>query len=371
MSPQRTHALVVGIERYAAGWTWALKGPAADARRFADWLLSRHVPEEQVTLLVAPLDESSTVTEERPRALPASRNRLRQALSDLHNQAGDLLLIFWSGHGILGADKSRRLFYPEATTDDKQNLDLDDLLASLRSTYFSGFPRQICIIDACANYAEDMQLAYQLPKETLPSGSPFFPEPAQFVLLAGRAGEVARNLGEEGRGQFSKVVLDELAGETAWPPDLEVISRRVQQRFSALRAEDRTHQTPIYWWHRAWDGSIEQGMSPAATARAMSPSNARWKLSHPNLTCLVDALLACPSLKDPGRRQTVVDQLGDDISASIARDAAERFDVFNIVTTCANYPGGLKWLLEVLHFFEGDSLSWRAANEILSDLSRV
>ena len=44
VSPQRTCALVVGIERYDADRTWDLDGPANDAARFTSWLLSRGVP---------------------------------------------------------------------------------------------------------------------------------------------------------------------------------------------------------------------------------------------------------------------------------------------------------------------------------------
>jgi len=269
--PQRTYAVVVGIELYRAGSTWDLNGPAVDARLFADWLRSWHVPEEQIKLLLAVNEEDpkkKALLAGSPRALPASRDEVRQALNWLHAQAGDLLVLFWGGHGILGDEKNRRLFYPDATTDDKQNLDLDELLVSLRTTYFAGFPLQICIIDACANYVEDLQLAYKLPKDSLPSGDPLSPEPGQFVLLAGRAGEVAENLGAEGRGQFSKVVLEELADEPNWLPDMDALKARVWQRFEALREQEKSSQTPIYRYHRDWGGS-EQLLQDMQSLRAV------------------------------------------------------------------------------------------------------
>ncbi|HBL29163.1 MAG TPA: hypothetical protein DD490_20220 [Acidobacteria bacterium] len=247
-----------------------MNGPAVDARLFADWLRSRHVPEEQVKLLLA-LDKKDPLKKGllagSPRALPASRNGVRRALNWLHAQSGDLLILFWGGHGILGDEKNRRLFYPDATTDDKQNLDLDDLLASLRTSYFAGFPLQICVIDACANHVEDIQTAGKLPKDTLSSGGPLSPEPGQFVLLAGRAGEVVTNLEKEGRGLFSKIVLEELEVESNWPPDMDALKVRVWQRFESLRVEGRANQTPIYRYHRDWSGS-EQPLTDVQALQA-------------------------------------------------------------------------------------------------------
>ena len=270
VDPRRTYALVVGIECYRAGSDWDLNGPGVDARLFTEWLRSRQVPEDQIKLLLA-VDkkkrEKIKLLAGSPRALPASRNWVRRALNWLHTQRGDLLILFWGGHGILGDEKNRRLFYPDATEDDKQNLDLDDLLASLRTSYFPGFPLQICIIDACANYVEDLQSAFRLPKDTLSSGSPLSPGPDQFVLLAGRAGEVAENLGKEGRGQFSKVVLEELVTEPTWPPDMNALRARVWQRFEALRGQGKSSQTPIYQYYRDWDGS-EQSLPHMHSLRA-------------------------------------------------------------------------------------------------------
>ncbi|MFM9046215.1 MAG: hypothetical protein ACKOOH_00855, partial [Cyanobium sp.] len=57
-SPNHTHALIVGIERYAAGQQWDLDGPLNDALQIRDWLLSSGVPAEQIHLHVSALEKN-------------------------------------------------------------------------------------------------------------------------------------------------------------------------------------------------------------------------------------------------------------------------------------------------------------------------
>jgi hypothetical protein len=191
-----------------------------------------------------------------PRALLANREDLRKTLNALQREKGDLLLIFWGGHGVIGSDGTRRLFYSNATAADKQNLDLDDLLRTLRTTYFKGFPQQICIVDACANFVEHMRAAKNLPREELSRGEPLLSEPEQFVLLAARAGETAKNLSQEGTGQFSKVLL-ELLPEQEWPLKVSPLADALKQRFKELRTRDENGQTPIYWWRKSGEEDSE------------------------------------------------------------------------------------------------------------------
>ena len=66
----------------------------------------------------------------------------------------DLFWLFWSGHGALTSEGSLRLFYADASTDDKRNLDWSSLLTALRSDLYPGLPRQTGIVDACQTYAE-------------------------------------------------------------------------------------------------------------------------------------------------------------------------------------------------------------------------
>jgi Caspase domain len=141
--PAQTYALVVAIEKYDAGSAWNLDGPVTDALEFCQWLLARNVPREHIHLLLSPLEENVPAIEESKfEAQPATRSEIDKALTTLHDTKGDLLALFWAGHGVVNGEKDRRLFYADATSDNKRNLDLDSLLKSLGSSYFAGFPRQ-------------------------------------------------------------------------------------------------------------------------------------------------------------------------------------------------------------------------------------
>jgi predicted ATPase/Tfp pilus assembly protein PilF len=253
--PERTYALVVGIEQYRAGRAWELDGPARDARRFVDWLSRRGVPAGNIALFLSPLEANQALLQgPGPAAQPAVEHLVSGAIHDvLRPQPGEVLFLFWSGHGILTPEGSRRLFYADATQTNKRNLDLNSLLATLRSDYFAGFPQQICIVNACANYVED-RMTVSLPGETFPRGLPETGR-AQFVFLAAKAGERAKNVTARQAGLFSDAVLEELeqAGEEHWPPDMARVAQALERRFATWRQEGLARQTPTYFWYRDWD----------------------------------------------------------------------------------------------------------------------
>ncbi len=158
VDPKRTYALVVGVEKYEAGSIWDLDGPANDARKFVVWLRSRHVPEENILLFLSPLDKNKAVAGAEVQV--ATREKVYGAITGIlpRKHEGALLYVFWGGHGIITPDNRRLLFYADATQANHLNLDVNSLLASLRSDYFPCFAQQICIIDACANYVGDWQV---------------------------------------------------------------------------------------------------------------------------------------------------------------------------------------------------------------------
>jgi hypothetical protein len=148
--PQRTYAVVVGIEQYNAGPEWDINGPANDARYFVDWLVRRQVPPNNILCFLSPLDhgENTKLLQwQGYQTRTATRKHVRSAFTQaLRRTHGDLLYVFWSGHGVT-TEEGRKLFYADATQEDKQNLDLTALLRFLRSDYFSrGFQQQICLI---------------------------------------------------------------------------------------------------------------------------------------------------------------------------------------------------------------------------------
>jgi hypothetical protein len=356
-NPQGTYALVVGIEEYAAGPTWnELDGPVPDARRFSDWLLERGVPAENISLFLSPRESNrALLTSSQPHGQPATQAAISDALvNGLSQQRGDLLYIFWGGHGMITAAEERWLFYADATANNMLNLDLASLLTMLRSTLFRGFDQQICIIDACANFVEDWANPSKFPRQTFPQHQPR-EACEQCVLFAAKAGDLAGNLNHEQTGLFSRQVLEQLAAQPAetWPPDIETVNRQIQERFISLRNEGKALQTPNFFQYRDWQGN-QQTLSSSQVRSSPPPAQDR-ALSMKEKFALVDALLDCPTMQMDARRNTVLLQLRPAIAWNINRDPASRFDVFNTVATCLHFTGGIAELVEAVRAFEVSS----------------
>lgn len=83
-----------------------------------------------------------------------------------------------------------------------------------------------------------------------------------------------------------------------------------------------------------------------------------------DVLALVRALEAVPSLADDAGRTSVIGQLRRDIAATVRYDARARLHLLGLVRTCDDHPGGVRELIEVLTFVEGDSLPMRRVREI-------
>ncbi len=353
-SPQRTYALVVGIERYEAGAAWDLDGPAQDAARFTSWLASRGVPADQMLVFLSPLDDQppgvplpAGVT-----ASPARHEPVTEAIKRiLPGWRGDMLWLFWAGHGVLTRDDGLRLFYADASAEDKRNLNLNSLLTALRSDRYPGLPRQVGVVDACQTYAERMQLATTLPNETLPYGQPL-PGHEQFVLYAASPGQVAINLGSVKAGLFSQAVMEELSGPDGnrWPPEMDNVAASLDRRFVELRAAGHTGQTPTSFRWRPWTGG-ERVLGDTVPESAGTAAAVRRPPSGEALRELVERLLDLSVIADPVSRANIVRRLRKGLATSIPYDSASRPHVVNIIMRCLDYPGGLAELMEAVKLY--------------------
>jgi Effector-associated domain 2/Caspase domain len=354
-SPRRTYALVVGVERYDAGLDWDLDGPANDAARFTSWLVDRGVPPDQVLVFLSPLGEQPLEMPLPPGVTvsPARREPVIDAITrTLPQWRGDLLWLFWAGHGVVTREDHLRLFYADASAGDKRNLDVHSLLTALRSDLYAGLPRQIGIVDACQTYAERLQLAATLPAETLPYGRPL-PNREQFALYAASPGQVAVNLGSVKAGLFSQQVMEELPGPggNEWPPEMNLIAARLDQRFSELRAAGRTDQTPTSFRWRPWKGGERVlGETTTGLARALDAASRRPP-SGLALREVVNSLLDLDVVADPVRRASVIRQLRKGLATTISYDPSSRPHLVNIITRSLDYPGGLAELMEAVKLY--------------------
>lgn len=254
--PEHIHALIVGIERYDAGADWDLNGPAGDALRFMNWLRSGNVPQENILLFLSPLDQNLQGHG------PATSANIHDALTrTLPGKKGDLLFLFWGGHGMVTEDGARRLLYSDATQQDKRNLDVADMLLFLRSSYFAGLGQQICIIDSCASFPPMEE--FRAPALQLPRGRPR-KAIGQFAMMAARPGEAAKNIGSRGTGLFSEKMLDCLdrCGTAQLPPDMQAVMAELQDAFEVMREKGEAKQTPTFLWYADEEGNESTLLQP-------------------------------------------------------------------------------------------------------------
>ncbi|MFI9150542.1 hypothetical protein [Streptomyces sp. NPDC053367] len=261
IDPRRMFALVVGIESYTIGRGWDLPGAARDAVRFANWLTAGGVPEEQVHVLVSPLDRTAVDLPQRDVPPPTRDHVERLLFKELPACDGDLLWIYWAGHGYLDDSHQLLLPYADATREWTCHLNIE---AALRWWKGSGvqagrFGRQIAIGDACR---VDARLARQLSFGAAEYGARRpDSDRLQFALYACRVGELAQNLPDSGAGQFTDALLRRLR-ETSPPAsvsELVPIVRTVQADLLELRADGLAWQQPEFVVHRDWTGSTVRG----------------------------------------------------------------------------------------------------------------
>ncbi|MGV9454527.1 VMAP-C domain-containing protein [Streptomyces sp. NPDC003635] len=255
ITPERTFALVVGVESYGIGSGVDLSGPARDAARFAEWLTgTAGVPKTNVRLLLSPLARNQVGVE----ADPATRANVEDALlNNLPRHDGDLLWIYWAGHGYLDDRQRLLLPYADATAAHTVHLNLTSALHWWRSNKLSGgrFRRVITIADTC-RIDRRMHAGLGFPDIQYAAGLPT-PDRRQFRLYAARPGQTAKNRAGREDGQFTDTLLQHLESRTHEQAvrDLVEIAHAVQRDFRLMRAKGEAWQEPVFEIARDWDDS--------------------------------------------------------------------------------------------------------------------
>ncbi|CAM5627908.1 hypothetical protein STENM327S_02347 [Streptomyces tendae] len=333
VDPSRVHALIVGIEAYDAGPSWDLPGPARDAVRLRHMLRTAGVPEDNLHVHLSPLPPYAP---EVPYA-PADHATLRRTLvRHLPQASGDVLWVWWGGHGVLDLADRLRLFCADATTADKLGIDLDSALTRYSGDAVPGFAEQLWIVDACETFEEDLAFRERLPPDALPVGRRTLGH-RQTVLRAAGRGRVAANDPRRATGLFSDVLLALLAERSDTlpaPPDAEELFPAVRARIGALRESGRTLQHPEI---RLRSPERTESLDPAPRAPATRPASP--------LARAVEALLAYPLMGDPAERQTVVAALDPAVTAVLPRHTKARTDATGILTALARRRPEELWTL--------------------------
>lgn len=267
VNPRRTFALVAGVERYEISHHWNLRGPARDALRFARWLTGPgEVPAANVRLLLSPLDDPDTLDWSASEGLAALRTAHRPAteanartalLDELPECDGDLLWIFWAGHGYLGREGELMLPCADASRGHIRHLNLDSALRWWRTDLVKHrrFPLQAALVDACrVDAPRDSRWNFGSADY---GGGHTVPGRRQFRLYASREGEAAQNDAERGAGRFTEALLGEL-GERSVGEGAAVLpdaARSIHLAFRGLRESGEGWQLPQFVVDRDWDAN--------------------------------------------------------------------------------------------------------------------
>ncbi|MFI7350115.1 NACHT domain-containing protein [Streptomyces sp. NPDC049936] len=248
VDPRRTHAVVVAVERYRAAGVSDVPGLASGADRFTRWLTGRGVPKENITVLGAGNGPEAT----------------QQAVEELFTgtvpgRRGDLLWIVWAGHGVLDSRERRRLFLADARDDWLRTLDLDAVVSLYGSTYLSGFPRQILVIDACQTHLPAVRAARLPDPMSLPPRGERTLGGEQVVCVAAAPGEAAAYAG--GRPLFTEAFIDclEEHDDLSRVPGYDEVEERLARRYEETGQGAYFRQHPIRLTFVEGDGTKREG----------------------------------------------------------------------------------------------------------------
>ena len=375
--PQTTFAAVIGIERYSAGPTWDIDGPASDAVRFLEFLGKCGVPRANVWAFLAPLLINDI--DLRKRAAPLARSvdeptdeKITSFVTrDLPAISSETFFFFWSGHGIITIDGRRLLFTSDAIESDKRNLDLNGLMATLRTDRYPNLERQAFVVDACANYFPSLDL--NLPSKTFPQGDGIGKR-EQFALFAAAVGEYAKSVKAEKAGILTRELMAVLSAKQnavnpSWPPDLPEAAQELAERFIALRRDGKATQTPTTLWLRDWRGT-EQSFKDFKSPVPVGPLSmcTPRRLNSGERTRLRDALTDLRRLGSVEIRDELRSSLRKEIYSGVKQSTVVGDDLMYLLDKCRSFPGGLAEFIHEIEYFERRSGKYLAFEEILQEI---
>ncbi|MER6060001.1 tetratricopeptide repeat protein [Streptomyces sp. NPDC001792] len=256
VDPERTFAILVGVETYGHRALQPLDGPCLDALGHARWLRKNGVPGENIRLCASPMEHNRSDTEAAARDLgirlyEATQVRVWEVVDgELPTWHGDLLWFAWSGHGALApGTKQQLLFYADAEPYREVTLSTENLQhALLHNPRYRGIRHKVLLVDACRDYNANVE---GLAGYRLSSTSPIGVSPSLVMsLYATQDGMVASEIPGRGGG-FTFALLKELDAAPCWPPDPAILIERVRARM------EETSTSIPYVDARFWNGDLD------------------------------------------------------------------------------------------------------------------
>ena len=338
-SPERTYAVVVGIERYEAGDGWDLDGAAGSALRIIGWLRNRGVPVENITVLLSPLESNRPTVEQAlaelkfPANLPsATFDEISRVITEqLPKQDGDLLVLFWSGHGVLDKRKERRLFCANAGVHTKRNINVTDLLAALSRQNFKGLREQMIFVDACANFVQEMRV--DLPDSDW--GSENIRSVSQDGLMAAAQGQRALLDHKARSGTFGGFVADWLDEHAhTLPPSIDQLAAAVDTHFKQLRNDGITAQRPVRIGESPHGSEDEHDDRAEPVPENVLLSAQSAGLTTGQLRTIAAAIAAAPQLATKRGHEALMEVLQDVVGPVVRTDDPD--DLLDLVSAVLN-----------------------------------
>ncbi|QGV79493.1 effector-associated domain 2-containing protein [Streptomyces ficellus] len=341
-------ALVVGVESYEAGSAWDLDGPVHDALGYVRWLRDLGVDAGAVTLLLSPLDRNRALADAAGVPYrPADRDTVHRVLArELADERSDWLLVAWSGHGLVDADRNRRLLFADAVQRDLRCLDVEAALALYRSDGAPGHPRQLWLLDACQTYADTA--AGALRPDPMPRAVPR-QRADQYALFACGPGGTARNGMRSGR--FSAEALRLLREHPDWRTSPRPLAEALRRAFG---------DTTSLWF----EGDGEAARTRGGSAGVPRP---RRKLELADKRRLHDALDAVEVMRRPESRGQVIGLLPGPMAGSVPRRGETRLEILGLIDTCVTFGDGLTRLWEAVSLVDPGTAALDDLLEVLRD----
>jgi hypothetical protein len=139
------------------------------------------------------------------------------------------------------------------------------------------------------------------------------------------------------KGENALVIFLRVLGEEIHPQDARY--RRLLSLADELEEASSMSEVSI----------IESSSDPSKALESIS-------LDFQQRQELIQVLLESSVMADRSIRDAIVADLPSDLSHSIRRSTEPRIDVNNIISSCLRYAKGLDALIEIVRFYEGDSL---------------
>ena len=312
VDPRRTHVVCIGIDTYEDPRLPTMPGLTASATRFAAWAVSRGVAPESVWVAGSWDDPATTALPAGVVTFGTKHRDLQDLFSELSDKSGDMLIVYWAGHGVLNSERGRVLFVSDSNDKVERSFGVENLQDFLASEAVRGFDLDVLFVDACANFAHEVDVRHALTGAALTKGDNRAVE--QWTLYSAGQGEYATADSVRQTTAFSGALLQWLEDEGTIPIDFAEAVARVDLALEELRDADVTRQHLV----------TREVKTPGKEGWAATGRDNRLPVSGDSLRAVVGTALTVRQLHDLVQRISSRLGLDDDAVRAALAECLER-----------------------------------------------